>query len=94
MHVRISVIIGKVLESSSSMLDLKQLSNKELIVLYHRLYQSTDTIFDNYWDGEDDQYPLAKQLDETLIQDMWHPVVDEIKERDYTRYTKDYKSFR
>ena len=42
------------------MLDLKQLSDEEVVVLYHRLYQSTDTIFDNYWGGEDAQYPLAR----------------------------------
>lgn len=63
------------------MLDLKQLSDEEVVVLYHRLYQTTDTIFDNYWDGEDDQYPLAKDLDKKLIQTMWGKIVEEVKER-------------
>lgn len=63
------------------MLDLKQLSDEEVVVLYHRLYQSTDTIFDNYWGGEDAQYPLAKELDKKLIQTMWGKIVEEVKER-------------
>ena len=63
------------------MLDLKQLSDEEVVVLYHRLYQSTDTIFDNYWAGEDVQYPLAKELDKKLIQTMWGKIVEEVKER-------------
>lgn len=61
------------------MLDLKQLSDEEVVVLYHRLYQSTNTIFDNYWG--DAQYPLAKDLDKKLIQTMWGKIVEEVKER-------------
>ena len=63
------------------MLDLKQLSDEEVVVLYHRLYQTTGTIFDNYWAREDAHYPLAKDLDKKLTQAMWSKIAEEVKER-------------
>ena len=63
------------------MLDLKQLSDEEVVVLlYHRLYQSTDTIFDNYWGGEDVN-PLAKEIRQEANSDCGGKIVGEVKER-------------